>query len=189
MTNTDQQKPDIAEVRTKVAESFDTSTVFIALYLWLIFGFLSPTINCDLQRIMVNNAYFRNLFGVISVYFLFAIFEKNKSTHIGYVFAKSFIVYVMFLLATKSKWYFIMTVLALLLIDQIIKNHIMYLQTTNPDKDITNYQKARAGLLYATVGVIVVGSFDYLLKQRKDYGKDFSWTTFLLGTNKCNMQK
>ena len=52
---------------------FDGKKSLSALYLWLLFGFLSTMVSCDLQKWMVDNTFFRHVIGIIAFFFLFTV--------------------------------------------------------------------------------------------------------------------
>jgi hypothetical protein len=180
-----------AETMKQFGSMFETTSVLAALYLWLIFGFLSPLVNCDLQRIIAHNAVVRHLMGLLGFYFLFTILEQSNKYHFAVVFAKTIAVYALFMLATKSRWYVISTILVLLFIDQVLKSHIGYLKKTKQGEEsqIARLEKARSIMLWVIIAIIVLGAVDYAIKQRRDHPTDFSWITFYLGTGKCNLSK
>lgn len=165
--------------------SFDSMTALAALYLWLMFNYLNTLLNCDLQKVLRSNVYVKHLFGLIAFYFLFTILDPNNSASVGITFAKTIVVYVLFMMVTKSKWYFSLTAISLLLADQVLKNHIAYLRKQDPSADVSRFEKARTVLEISMVVLIVVGYAHYFILQRRDYGSDFSWPKFVFGTVKC----
>ena len=168
--------------------TFDTTTALAALFLWIMFNYLQRMLNCDVQRVLEESALARNVFGLIAFYFLFTVIDPNNNRHVGYIFLKTLVVYLLFVLAIKSRLFYIGTAIALLLVDQIIRNHIAYLdKSAREDKEavMTYWTKIREYIIWAIIGVIIVGAIDYMFRKRKQYGKEFDLKTFLLGTNKC----
>lgn len=165
--------------------SFDGMTSLAALYLWLMFSYLSSLLNCDLQRVLHNNVYVKNLFGLIAFYFLFTILDPNSTTSVGVTFAKTIIVYLLFMMVTKSKWYFSVTAIALLLVDQILKNHISYLRRNDASINVDRYEKVRFALQITMIILIIVGYIHYFAFQWYDHRDDFSWLKFIFGTIRC----
>jgi len=96
----------------------------------------------------------------------------------------------------KSKWYFSLPVLALLVLDQSIKVHVEYTKknhdnamkaqqaTQSPqDSDMENiplYEKIRDILNIVIIAIIIIGFAVYAIRQRKTFGADFSWVKLLL---------
>jgi hypothetical protein len=163
---------------------FDARTAIVGLYLWLLFGFLSNMVSCDIKRFM-NNVYFRHFIGVVAFFLLFIITDKDNDLNIGGVWLKTFFIYFIFLMMTKSKWFFSIPVLILLIIDQSYKFEIDFIEkkkkeTIQHDNKIQKYENIRKYLYYAIITLIVVGFIHYALRQYKQFGSKFSFTKLLL---------
>jgi hypothetical protein len=165
--------------------SFDGMSALAALYLWLMFSYLSTLLNCDLQKILHENIYIKHVLGLIAFYFLFTVLDPNSNTSVGITFVKTIIVYILFMMITKSKWYFSLTAIGILLADQILKNHIVYLKKKDPSADVSRYEKARFVLEITMIVLIVIGYIHYYIIQKRDYKSDFSWLKFVFGTPRC----
>ena len=168
--------------------TFDIRFAISALYLWLLFGFLSSMVSCDLQRFMNDNILFRHFVGIIAFFLLFAFSDNEHKTNVFKTWTKVILVYFMFLLLTKSKWYFAIPVLVLLVIDQSIAMQIKYLEKNNKTEEKDKLEKYRK-LLYKIIIIVVLSGFiHYTLRQYNEFGKDFSFLT-LLFSSKCNLDK
>ena len=89
----------------------------------------------------------------------------------------------------KSKWYYSIPVLTLLIIDQSIKAHIQYLTNTNPSNtNINYYTKLRDAVYKVIVTLIIVGFVHYAYRQYIEFGPDFSWSK-LIFSSKCNLNQ
>jgi hypothetical protein len=162
---------------------FDARTAIAGLYLWLLFGFLSTMVSCDIKRFM-DNIYFRHFIGLISFFLLFTITDKENNLNIGGIWIKTFFVYFIFLMMTKSKWFFSIPVLLLLIIDQSYKFEIDFIQKDKKNSKYYNkiqkYENIRKHLYYAIIVLIVVGFIHYALRQYNQFGSKFSFTKLLL---------
>ena len=168
---------------TTINDLFDTRTALSGLYLWLLFGYLSSMISCDLQKLMTENNAIRHIVGIIAFFFLFTLIDsQNKShIHIGYIWLKTLIVYLIFILMTKSKWYFSISVLLLLIIDQSIKLHHDYMKNRNKqDPGLGSLITWRNYLSIGIYTIIGIGFIHYGLRQYKHFGSTFSWIKLLL---------
>ena len=165
----------------------DTSDALAGLYLWLFLGFLSTMVDCDIQRLMLENQMFRHLCGVLAFLLLFVILNKNSRNNVFTIWQKTIYLYVLFLMLIKSKWYFSIPIITLLIIDQSIKAHINNLNNINPsDTNIHYYNKVRDALYKVIITLIIVGFIDYAYRQYDDFGPDFSWYK-LIFSSKCNL--
>lgn len=92
----------------------------LSFYLWLIFGFMSNLLNCDLQKIIQNNIYIKHISAIIAFYFLFIIFDEPKdSREMKYTAIYILCYYIVFLLSTKSPLPVILCILFILIIYSI----------------------------------------------------------------------
>ena len=161
--------------------TFDTKTALSALYLWLLFGFLSSMVSCDIQKWMMKDLFFRHFIGIIAFFFLFTVLDNSNKISIGVTWLKTITVYLVFLLMVKSKWYFSIPVLLLLITDQSLKVHHDYLQKNNSNDDsLASLNKWRNYLSIAIYSIIIIGFIAYGIRQYKEFGADFSWIKLLL---------
>ena len=166
---------------------FDARTAIVGLYLWLLFGFLSNMVSCDIKKFM-NNIYFRHFIGIIAFFLLFTITDKDNDLNIAGIWIKTIFVYLIFLMMTKSQWFFSIPVLLLLIIDQSYKFEIDFIQkdknqvSENHNK-ILKYENSRKYLYYAIMTLIVIGFIHYAMRQYKQFGSKFSFTKLILYSN------
>jgi hypothetical protein len=165
--------------------TFDTKTALSALYLWLLFGFLSTMVSCDLQRWMIHNPLFRHFIGIVAFFFLFTVINRTGTYSVGQIWTQTFIVYFIYILMTKSKWQFALPVLLLLIIDQTIVLHIKYIKAKNEEKEIDLWDSRRKYIDIAMIIFIVLGVIHYIIRQQIDFGKTFSWSKFLF-VSRCS---
>ena len=167
--------------------SFDTSSALAGLYLWLLFGFFTSLLGCDLQRLVSQNMYVKHFLALISFFFLFTLLDPNNRTNIGHVWLKTILVYLLFVMSTKSKAWASILILILLIIDQTLKTQISYVSgLESPDTaQIARLTRWRR-LLYALMVVVIVAGFvHYYIYQKGEYGDQFNLSTFIFGTPKC----
>lgn len=200
---------------TNFNNSFDTTNALFALFLWLLFGFLSHMINCDLQRMIKQSAAIRHVIGLTAFFFLFTVIDgSNKDASVGAIFAKTFLVYILFIFTTKSKWYFTLPVLGLLMYDQVAKKwyedkkneRLIRTKTGVPGEEqvialtVSTDSTASNALDTSDIGlkakrtnqiinvvvisVIVVGMLHYMYLQKLEYRRNFSLYKFFFETNK-----
>jgi uncharacterized membrane protein YjdF len=168
-------------------ESFETTSALAALFLWIMFGSIYTLLNCDLQRALNDNIFIKHLTGIMAFFLLFNIIDPNNKSHVVTTIAKTFVVYLLFLMATKSKWPFIALALCLLFADQVLRNHVSYLKNKYPNDSEAEkpFVKARTYIKWAIFAVIVMGFLHYLMRQYQDKGREFNFFKLVLGTGKC----
>lgn len=182
---------------TSFNTSFDTTNAMFALFLWLLFGFLSHMVNCDLQRMIKQSVAIRHIIGLTAFFFLFTIIDGgNKDVDVLTLFFKTTLVYVLFIFTTKSKWYFTLPVLGLLMIDQVAKKlyedkkKLAQAERFTSSEEMTGIenleQKARLTnqiINIVVICIIIVGMLHYMYLQKLEYGEQFSFVKFFFETN------
>ena len=179
-------------------------TAIAGLYLWLLFGFLSSIVSCDIKRLMTHNVFFRHAVGIISFFLLFTVLEPDNEMDIFSIWIKTIYIYFIFLLMTKSKWYFSIPVLLLILVDQSLKFQISFekqkevkekgengenvKEIENVEKvengengsTIVRYENIRNKLNVSIIALIVVGFLHYIYRQYNEFGPKFSLVKLVL---------
>jgi len=168
-------------------QTFDTMTALSAMMLWLLFGFMTPLLSCDIQRLMTNNVYAKHIMSFILFFFLMAVIDNSNSASVGKTWLKAFYVYVLFMFAIKSKLGASLTVIALLVVDQTIRIHIDNKKRNNKLDNIERFERARKVLFAALVVTVIVGYIMYMIRAMNEHSEDFSHLKLFFGTNKCNM--
>jgi len=167
-------------------------------YIVIMAHYFEKMISCDLQRFMDQHILPRHILAFMTAFFTIVLTEygndENDVKTLFDYFKTTVVIYFLFLFSTKTKAQFVFPMLLLLLLDQILKVYTNTLekakqktQVTNNDANIDFFNKIRSVLSYIIVGIIGVGSVSYLLRQYNEFGNNFSFMTFMLGTFKCNM--
>lgn len=175
-------------------ETFDTTYALSALYLWMAFGLMSSLINCDLQRAMRMNPFIFHFVGVTAFFFLFTLIDTNNIAAVHIVWFKTVFVYTLFVLMIKTKWYFTVPILALLLFDQTQKKHAAFIKHQK-ESDGESESVGESNLILpsnyinnAVIGLIVVGSLHYMYLQKMHFKNNFSLYKFFLTTGGCRVK-
>ena len=168
--------------------TFPVTTALSGLFLWIIFGHLSVLLNCDLQRVLAQSPVAIHVSGIVAFYFLFTVLDTNVAP-IYIIWLKTLFVYVLFVLMTKSKWYFVLPVMILILVDQCMRQQVAYEIDEGRPVNQELYSNISYYILVAIVVVIIVGSVHYMSLQAIEYGPEFSIVNFFFGLNKsCKLE-
>jgi hypothetical protein len=96
------------------------------------------------------------------------------------------LIYAIYLASTKAKLYFVLPMLAMLIIDQVLevyaKNDLKDRKQSMGARLIERVRKVFSVLIMAT---IAAGLAHYLIRAIQEFGSQFSWVTFFAGSYKC----
>jgi hypothetical protein len=171
--------------------TFDSTNALSGMFLWVMFGFLVAIINCDLQRFIKQNPAFFHIVGLTAFFFLFTLLDTKNNIGIQFILIKTVFVYFLFVLMTKSKWYFVIPVLILLLTDQLIKKNLAFVEqrAEDPKEKIEKLRARQQKITYilniTIIVLIFVGASHYMILQKIEYKDKFSFWKFLFGISQC----
>lgn len=169
----------------------DSVRGLLLLFLAILANFLGVTMNCQLQKKMVENSLFRNIAILCLIYFTIN-FTSYAGLHPGWLLLGAFPIYVLFILLMKQTLPFLLVELLVILgIFIATQTRTFYENVATPDtKKIRTIDVV---ILYFLtpflVLVLLAGFVVYLQKQRREHPKDFSALRFVFGTNRCASSK
>lgn len=171
------------------ANTFDMTNALCAMFLWILFGYLGSMVNCDLQRMIDQGMFMRHMIGLLSFYFLFTLLDGKNAAGPGPIFLKTVVVYVLFIFTCKSKWYFVLPVLVLLMLDQVMKKQYEFKAGKGDVQEeqeglLKWHTQVNAQLNVLIITLIIVGMLHYMWLQYVEYGEGFSIATFFFAVNK-----
>jgi hypothetical protein len=159
----------------------DVRTAIAGLYLWLLFGFLSSIVSCDIKRLMTHNIFFRHIVGIIAFFLLFTVIDTDNDSSVLNIWIKTMYIYFIFLLMTKSKWYFSIPVLLLMVVDQSLKFQIKFEEKRKTNgSTMMLYENIRDKLNICIIAIIIIGFIHYAIRQYNEYGSKFSLVKLIL---------
>ena len=171
--------------------SIDFYPLFI-LIMMISSNFLAEIFPCRFQELLSSNNYIKHLFGYLTLVFFVSLNINNLNTNIVDLFKKSLMLYIGFMILTKTNKNVFLVILILLGLLYIIhlkktlelsnkedhnnKEHKKYIDT------LDNYINI---IKTSIVGLLGIGFLLYLGEKKYEYGKNFNYLTFLVGKPNC----
>lgn len=160
------------------------TTALSYVYLWVVFSYFSGMIGCDIQNLLTNNLVVRHIVGLITFFFLFTSIDKNSEhQHVAYLWIKALILYIVFLMASKTTWHFSAPILILLVADLCIKTQENYYSHNNIYYDSDLYNNIHRLIYIAIVILSLIGMIVYGSKEKTRQGNAFSIIKFIFDNN------
>jgi hypothetical protein len=163
-----------------------TNALFLLLFV-LMGGFIIETLNCDIQYQLTNNRILKLGVVLLSIYISFIITDKKPNNPLV-TFKNSLIIWIFFILFTKTNSYYTAIIISLLIIIFILNNYRDY-QKEKYKKESLTILDLQIILLLITVIFLLLGNIHYFLIKRQKYGKQFSLNKFIFGIIKCHSLK
>lgn len=171
------------------------------IYVVVTSGYINEILSCQMRRFLRDSQIFRHILGVVMV-FVFIMLEGGwsfnkalddqadnnwESGHVFHTAVMAVGIYGVFLMSSKSRLTPNLIFFTLVLALYFVNTYRNYLNTRGK---ITPEENARIltaskGLFIVCLGVLLYGFVDYTQYQRKNYGTQFNWHTFILGTTRC----
>lgn len=162
---------------------------FFAIYLIIACNFIGELFGCKLRQLLSENMLAKHFIGYLTLLFFAVLTNTDDNTTTQDVIIASiisFILYVWFVLTTKTHLYVMLTIIALFFIMYVVsiakKNE---LNNETLDKyDLLNYI-----ILFITIIITILGVYNYMKLKIKERGKLFNYYTFFIGKPNCRNDK
>ena len=162
----------------------------LLLLLTLSGNFMGETLGCSTQKLLKNNHFIKHIMLLFFIYFTLN-FTGDENEHPGIRIKNTIIVWLYFLIFTKTNIYTTIIIFITLLIIYILNNYVTYNKKDNNKnkKIINNLEKILKIFERILFFVMIIGFIIYFIKKNKDHKKDFNYLYFLFGKNRCDGNK
>jgi len=187
----------------------DQRDIFQGLFLFyfIISGnYLGELMACNLKQVLTENMYIKHIVGFFSL-FLTLTLTVSKHRSLKEILLISIILYVWFLLTTRTNVYFTLLIMVLLFgsfMLQIYKDRVKTAykkekkskKKTKKQEQLQKQHKEQLELIkkWEDISILVflivcvLGVFIYIYKQMNER-QDFSFNTFIIGKPTCDWEK
>lgn len=166
----------------------DLNDIIKSIFLMLLAisgGYVAQTLGCKTQKILTENMYVKHLVVFLVIYFTSSVLNENKHPNDSLV--NTLIIYTLYLLFTKMSIEFTLGVLFLLGLNYILSRYINYYESNDIEQEkVKNFKDIQAKITIISVVSILIGFILYMRKKHIEYGKKFSFKTFIFGVLKCD---
>lgn len=178
------KKHNKTKTPTRTIMIFDKTPLYAVFILYLIIGgnYLAQLFPCRLQHLLNVNMFAKNVAGFLTLLF-FVVIAGNQKYSFTEIWIYSIVIYIVFMASTRMSlvpFYFFMTICCAMYVVQLYEvNH------TADDPDKVDVTQLKLWLTVIAMIVVMMGVVMYILEKKYEYGKHFSYKTFLLGKPVC----
>ena len=174
----------------------------LIIFISLVSNDVKDVLSCQMRYEIENNLYFRHIIGILLFFaFIMSVGGWSFNTKIDDMLPNSplsanafdslvyaVLIYIIFLLSSRCKFWINIIYFSLLLLIYIINTQRDYYYIRKLIDDDTNSKLINLEhfLVFISVFILIVGVIDYLIFQKKEYGSNFSYSKFIFGVNKCS---
>lgn len=165
----------------------------IFLFVFIISGnYLGELLGCRLIELLNTSILTKHLLGFLTLYITLAI-SVDLNSSLFELFYKSIIIYIIFILSSRTTKYINFLILILLIISFIVQLYKDRLNKKKEEKIITKEEKNHfTYITYYNYTVIVllvilitIGLLIYIGEQKRSYNEQFNLYTFFVGNLEC----
>jgi hypothetical protein len=167
--------------------SNQTASLF-ALYLILSANFLAPLFPCRIQSFLQNSMITRHILGYLTMTFFVVLTNQKNPLEISKLFGMSFLLYIWFILTTRMNVVLFLGLIVLIgsaYILQLYENDLAEKSVEQNQQTINTIQFAKKVIAIIALVITGIGVALYYGEKRIEYGKNFSYTNFILGKATC----
>ncbi len=161
------------------------SLALAALYFLISSNYLGELFTCSLRKALTNNMINKHILAIITLYI--SIMMTTKIEDLSTRLVATAIVYFWFLITTKCTANYVLAIIIIIVLTYIIKEII---NNTKKNKEENEYydnlnNKISKASLFICIVISIIGFIIYYNKQKKDYGNNFNFSTFIFGVQNC----
>lgn len=165
-------------------------TIFI-LILIVSANFIGSIFPCRVQKLLSENVFMKHILGFFTMIFFVMLSAPIVQNNILDTITNSFLLYIYFILLTKTAKYIFLLCFILLLVTYILILYKEQVKKNNDDKKNTKHNNIKwandiISLLYTiTILFTIFGVIIYMGEKKFEYGKKFDYVHFWLGNPDC----
>jgi len=193
-------------------ENDSDNTVYFSriAYIFVIFsivssGYVAEILSCQMRYVFETSLFFRHFVGILMIFVLIMTsggwsFNKELDDKAPTNWSNgnaidtmimALCIYLIFLLSSKSRFLPNILFFSMLLLLYLINTQCEFWNarqniTYKTNKILLNIEYILSGMSGIT---LLYGFIDYIIYQKQEYGKRFSWIHFILGGHKCHKIK
>ena len=153
-------------------------------------NFLAEIFPCRIQYLLRSNMYVKHIFGLFTMIFFVVLSSGIKDKDIFTIVQISILLYILFILISKSQiytFYFILMLLCITYIIHIIKEKEKENKDEKNDtlEKINNYEYIMYVLYILIIIITILGVILYMGEKKIEYKNSFNYITFFFGKPSC----
>ena len=165
----------------------------IFLFIFIISGnYLGELLGCRLIKLLKENIIIKHLLGFLTL-FLTLVFTIDLNTSLIKLFKISCILYIVFILSSKTTKYINYLLVIIFIISFIIQLYKDRLNNKKIKNIITNKEKIYLEYIQLynnyifkiIIALIIIGIVIYIGEQKRSYRENFNYYTFFMGEINC----
>ena len=145
-------------------------------------NYAQEVLGCKIQNIFSINPYLKHLILIFLIYTTLTFIDKKTTPKDHFI--KSIFIWILFILFTKNLLKKTIIIYICMILLFIVEDYINHYKNIKNEGQVKKLTKISTYLKYIILFLIIIGHILYVLKQKKNFGKDFNIIKLYRGT-KC----
>jgi hypothetical protein len=184
---------------------FSRFAFIFLIFIVVVTGFISEILSCQMRKFLSESKFIHYILGIIMVFGLIMFeggwsFDPEDDTkantnwssgNVLHTIIFALCIFLVFYISSKSQLGPNIIFYTLVLVIYGMNTQMNYWidrQMITPELEEKIYMSSKV-LFIICIIVLIYGFLDYIFYQRHQYGSDFRWDLFLIGTRKCKSLK
>lgn len=163
-----------------------STELIIPLYLLVAANYLGQTLACRLQSVLEENMLVKHGLIFLTIVFVLVIQDPERANEdVVILLRDSAVIFALFFMSTRLPFSMLTLVLVFLFAMYIIHLRVKKKRSMGNDEEAKKLDRLKKILFFVIVALVLVGFVLYMVEKKKEYGRSFAWSTFLVGKTKC----
>jgi hypothetical protein len=179
-----------------INDTFPMYSIFIFILL-ISAGEILNIFPCSVIGVIKNNIYLQHFIGFLTMTFFVVLVVPIPDKKLNNILSKSALMYAIFILITKTESHFFIPIIVLLGATYLlILKKVEYRESIERNENVSSKTDTlnkintivliNNSILIVIAVLLIIGFILYLGRKKYEYGKDFSYITFMFGRNVCS---
>ncbi len=164
--------------------TFDIIKSLFLLVLVVSGNYIGELLGCRMKNVLHNNIYVKQITLFLLIYFTLGLVGDDIKHPLD-VLKDTVILYLLYIILTKTHLYFTVIILFFVFCLYIIDEFEKYNEEKKINYDKDFYKKMKNNIMKMVILLVIVAFLHYLYIKKKEYKNNFNIITFLLGNTTC----
>ena len=163
---------------------FNISKSLFILYLLICSNYITSLLSNKIQKFLTDTVFIKHFIAFFTIFF-FIIYSDQDVTDDkpGYTLLYTVILYIWFIFTIKTDYKFFISIIFIIFIIFILERKYRSEKIKKNEKGEKKMKLTINILTLIAVIVTIVGYIIYLLRKKKEFGKDFNFIKFMFYSN------
>ena len=154
-------------------------------------NYIAEIFSCNIQKKFSQDRITKHFLGLMTIYFFVTYVDEDKFRKPIWAFLTAFALYIWFIMISLTAHKYTLIIISIIFFIYVSNNIFNYYANENKndnqelEKIKKNKQIFQLVLFIIAIIMTIYGFLVYLGQKKTEYGKNFNFKTFFMGTSQC----